>query len=83
MLGIGLLMGFIGAAMAAAIGLLGGLLGLGWGLLRGVFGLVFHPFRLLLLVAGILWIVAGRNRGNVPAAKTYRDDATQLPRGSH
>ncbi len=83
MLGIGILIGLIGAAMGAAIGLLGGLFGLGMGLVGAALGFIFHPIRLLLLVAGIIWILAGRSRGNVPAAKTYRDNAAHLPRGSH
>ena len=73
MLGIGILIGLVGAAIGIVLGLVGGLLGMGLRLMGVALGLGFHHFGLLLVVAGIIWIVMGTNRGNMPSVRADRN----------
>jgi hypothetical protein len=62
---IGIMVGLIGAAVGIVIGLVGGLVGIVLGLLGGSLGLVLHLFPVLLIAAGIIWLVKGSNSRNV------------------
>jgi hypothetical protein len=67
---IGIIVGLIGAAVGIVIGLVGGLVGMVLGLLGGSFGLVLHLFPVLLIAAGIIWLVKGSNSRSVAGVQT-------------
>jgi hypothetical protein len=62
---IGIIVGLIGAAVGIAIGLVGGLLGMLLGLLGACLGLAVHLFPVLLIAAGIIWLVKESSSKNV------------------
>lgn len=66
---IGIIVGLIGAAVGIVIGLVRGLVGMVLGLLGGSFGLVLHLFPVLLIAAGIIWLVKGSNSRNVTGVR--------------
>jgi hypothetical protein len=62
---IGIIVGLIGAAVGIVVGLVGGLVGMVLGLLGGFLGLAVHPLPVLLIAAGIIWLVKESSSRNV------------------
>jgi hypothetical protein len=66
---IGIIVGLIGAAVGIVVGLVGGLVGLVIGLLGAVFGLLPLLIPVVLIAAGIFWLVKGSNSRGVAAVQ--------------
>jgi hypothetical protein len=62
---IGIIVGLIGAAVGIVVGLVGGLVGMVIGLVGGVFGLLPFLIPVILIAAGIIWLVKGSDARNV------------------
>lgn len=69
---IGIIVGLIGAAIGIVVGLLGGLFGMGLGLLGACLGLGVHLFPVLLIAAGIIWLVKGSSSRNVVGIQAHQ-----------
>jgi hypothetical protein len=76
---MGIVIGLVAAAIGILVGLVGGLIGIGAGILGGAFGLLAHPLAILLIVAGVVWLVKGSSQGSMPVAKTHQGEAAPTP----
>jgi predicted lipid-binding transport protein (Tim44 family) len=76
---MGIVIGLFAAAIGILVGLVGGLAGIGVGILGGAFGLLAHLLPIILIVAGIIWLVKGSSRGSISAAKTRQGQAAPTP----
>ena len=60
---IGFIVGILAALFGAVVGLAGGLFGMAAGLAAALFGLAIPFLPVLLVIAGIVWLLKPRNAG--------------------
>ena len=66
---IGVIVGLIGAVVGIVVGLVGGLVGMVLGLVGGAIGLLPLLIPVVLIAAGIIWLVRGSNSRGVAAVQ--------------
>jgi hypothetical protein len=82
MVGIKILIGFVGGAIGLIAGVIGALVGIIAGLIGCVLGVALPLFPLILVSVGIIWLMKGASRANMPDQRSRRAIAapTQSPR---
>ena len=82
MVGIDILIGFVGGAIGLIAGVIGALVGIIAGLTGCILGLALPLFPLILIGVGIIWLVKGASGANMSDQSSRRANAapTQSPR---